>query len=89
MAGVMSLRVHRSHSLQIWGYQLFREQCHTQRPAHRLGPGGSSEEDALKRAFTGNVGVQSSVVFGNRMAGGRLQARRYRYRRLIAMVSPL
>ena len=48
MAGVMSLGVHRSHSLQIWGYQLFREQCHRQRPAHRLGPGGSSEEDALK-----------------------------------------
>ena len=34
---LISLGVHRSHSFQIRGQQLFCEQCHKQRPVHRLG----------------------------------------------------
>ncbi|CAE7805480.1 PRY3 [Symbiodinium sp. CCMP2592] len=34
---LISLGVHRSHSFQIRGQQLFCEQCRRQRPVHRLG----------------------------------------------------
>ena len=34
---LISLGVHRSHSFQIRGQQLFCEQCREQRPVHRLG----------------------------------------------------
>ena len=34
---LISVGVHRSHSFQTRGQQLFCEQCHKQRPVHRLG----------------------------------------------------